>query len=171
MACDGTRGAPVKKILVSGLLAVTAAILLPGIAGASAISGSENIQITQVNNQPGAVFAQGVFNAGGTDYKKTNQTDLFVFSDGAFTVHHVTTSSPPPTFDPTTCMVTATQAGTFSLKGGVGAFKGVSGSGTFSASFMAAFPRKPNGACDLKRNAQPTASVSQISASGTVSFS
>jgi hypothetical protein len=158
------------KILGSGLLAVTGAILLPGIAGASATSGTENIQITQVNNQPGAVFAQGVFNAGGTDYKKTNRTDLFVFSDGAFTVHHAATSSPPPNVDPTTCTITATEVGTFSVKGGVGAFKGISGSGTYNASFMAAFPRNANGACDLKRNARPTASVSQISASGTLSL-
>lgn len=160
-----------KKILVSGLLAVTGAVLLPGIASASATSGTENFQGTQVNNQPGVVFAQGVFNVGGTDYKKTNSTDLFVFSDGAFTVHHVTTSSPPPNINLTTCMLTATEAGTFSLRGGVGAFKGVSGSGTFSASFMAAFPRNPNGACDTKRNAQPTASLTQISATGTVSLS
>jgi hypothetical protein len=36
---------------------------------------------------------------------------------------------------------------------------------------MAAFPRNPNGACDTKRNAQPTASLTQISATGTVSLS
>jgi len=37
----------VKKILVSGLLAVTGAVLLPGIASASATSGTENFQGTQ----------------------------------------------------------------------------------------------------------------------------
>ncbi len=158
-----------KKVLLAGLLAVGCGVLYPGIAGSSPTSGTETFQITQVNNQPGAVFAQGVFDAGGTNYPKTNTTDLFVFSNGAFLVHHPFTSQ-SGTFNANTCKFTFSFTGNFSLKGGVGAYKGISGSGTFSGSENGFAPRLPNGTCNMKQNAQPTASVTQVSATGTVSF-
>jgi len=136
---------------------------LPGIAGASALSGTEKHPDHAGEQSARSGIRPGRVQCGGTDYKKTNRTDLFVFSDGAFTV--ITDYlEPSPTFNPTTCMVTATEPVRSLSTAGSGRSR-ESQVGTFSASFMAAYPRKPNGACDLERNAQPTASVSQISAS------
>jgi hypothetical protein len=161
-----------RRILMAGLsAAVVSIVMLPGLASASPNSGTERFQITSVNSQPGAVVARGVFNAGGTDYPKKGNSDLFVFSDGAFTVRHPGGNQGTFSLNPKTCVVKFTISGPYSLNGGVGRYEGIKGSGTYSGVFSGVLPRKANGACNEARSAQPTSTVQKISAKGTVSFS
>jgi hypothetical protein len=158
-----------RLLILTGLLAIAGLIVTPAFAGAGANSGTETFQITQVNNGPGAVLAQGVFTASGINYPKTGSTDLFVFPDGAFSVHHPITSS-TPTVNPTTCLFVESFSGSFTIKGGVGTYKGIAGSGTFSGTYTGVLPQNPNGTCDESRSAQPFSSVTSVSATGSVSY-
>jgi hypothetical protein len=110
-----------------------------------------------------------VFTASGIDYPKGKNTDLFVFSDGAFTVRHMV-SSQTFTLNPKTCLAKGALAGSYTLKAGVGGYQGITGSGTFKGLETFVLPRNANGTCDEKNSAQPLSSVTRISASGPISF-
>ena len=158
-----------RFVFSATVLALGAVASFPATASASAASGTEHIQITTTNNDPGAVLARGVFTASGIDYPKTHSADLFVFPTGAFTVHHPGGSA---TFalNPTTCLLKFTFTGSYKLNGGVGAFQGMTGSGTYKGVETGVLPRNPNGTCDEQKNAQPFSTVSRVTASGPVSF-
>ncbi len=158
-----------RLILSAGLIALGTIAVLPAVASASPTSGTERIQITTVNSNPGAVLARGVFTASGIDYPKAKNADLFVFSGGAFSVHHVV-SSETFTLNPKTCLAKGDLAGSYSLKGGVGVYQGITGSGTFKGVDTFVLPRNANGTCDESNSAQPVSSVTRISASGPLSF-
>ena len=158
-----------RKLVLAGLLLMAGAVLMTGVASASPTSGVEHFQITTVNDNPGGVLARGVFTASGTDYPKTGHTDLFVFADGAFTVHHPG-GSESFSLNPQTCLVKITLSGSYSVKGGVGRYQGITGSGTYTGTVTGVLPRNPNGTCDTKKNAQPFSTVQHISAKGPLSF-
>jgi hypothetical protein len=154
-------------LVSAGALTVGALALSPSVASASPTSGTEHVQITSVNNQPGAVVARGVFNAGGIDYQKGNNADLLVFPNGAFTVHHPGGSG-SFSLNPKTCVVKGTFTGSYTIKGGVGAFEGIGGSGTYVGKLTGVVPRNPNGTCNGR--AEPVSSVNKTSASGPLFF-
>lgn len=158
-----------RLILSASVLALGTIAVFPTVASASPTSGTEHIQITTVNSNPGAVLARGVFTASGIDYPKGKNTDLFVFSDGAFTVRHMV-SSQTFTLNPKTCLAKGALAGSYTLKAGVGGYQGITGSGTFKGLDTFVLPRNANGTCDEKNSAQPLSSVTRISASGPISF-
>lgn len=158
-----------QRLLLTGLMAAAGIAIVPAVAWASPTSGTEHIQITTVDSNPGAVLARGVFTASGTDYPKGRNTDLFVFSDGAFMVRHLI-SNQTFTLNPKTCLVKGSFTGSYTLNKGVGRYQGITGSGTFKGSETAVVPRNPNGTCNEKNSAQPFSSVTHISATGPLSF-
>jgi hypothetical protein len=155
-----------RQLLLAGLLAMAGAIVLPGVAAAGSTSGTEHLQLTTVNGSPGSILARGVFNAGGTFYPKGSHGDLSVFPTGAFTIHHSGGST--FTLNPKTCFLKADLSGSYTLKGGVGDYSGIDGSGTYTGTETGVFPRNPNGTCATK--GQPTGLVLKVSAKGPVSF-
>jgi hypothetical protein len=157
-----------RKLLVAASLVVGALMAFPAFASASASSGTEHFKIVNVNNQPGSIFARGVFSAGGTDYSRSNR-DLFVFPDGAFTAVHPSSEQTvvSQSANPKTCAFTAVITGPYTLNNGYGAYQGISGSGTYVVTVKGISPRKANGQCAF--NAEG-AQVSTVVASGPVSF-
>jgi hypothetical protein len=158
-----------RLLLSATVVGLASVASFPEVASASSTSGTEHIQITTTNNNPGAVLARGVFTASGIDYPKSGDTDLFVFPTGAFTVHHPGGSA-KFSLNPKTCLLRFNFAGSYTLKSGVGDYRGISGSGTYKGVETGVLPRKPNGTCNESKHAQPFSSVSHISASGPLSF-
>ncbi len=158
-----------RKLLLVTALVVAVLTVSPALASASPSSGIEHFKIVTVNNQPGAVFAHGVFNAGGTDYSRTNR-DLFVFPNGAFTARHPSSQSTvvSQSSNPNTCAFTIVITGPYTLTNGYGAYQGISGSGTYVVTVHGIAPRKANGQC--APNAPPVTQTSTVLASGPVSF-
>jgi hypothetical protein len=156
-----------RKAMVA--IVLTAAIAaFPAVASASPSSGIEHFQLTQVDNQPGAILARGVFTASGVDYSKSNR-DLAVFSNGAFTIVHPQSESTSTfTINPKTCLATFTFSGPYTVTNGFGAYQGIKGSGTYHGHSTGVVPRNPNGTCSHQ---EPFSTVTRITAEGPVSFS
>ena len=158
----GRRGL-MAVVGLSGLLAWSPA------ATASPSSGSEHVRIVNTSfNGPGSILAQGVFNAGGTDYPGGHNTDLASFSNGAFSIHHHGTSA--ATLNTKTCVFKLTGSGKFTLNRGFGAYSGLTGAGTYTFKGIGTFPRNANGTCDTSGSVQPTTFQETIVAKGSVSF-
>ncbi len=166
---DGLReGETDMKIRLAalGALVVAGIVAMPSIASASATSGTEHFQLTFTSQTgPGPIFARGVFNAAGTDYQG-HTTDLAVFPDGAFNIHH-----PGGTFNfklnPKTCVARVSGAGDYTINHGYGVYQGIKGSGSYTFSGKVALNRKANGTCGQ----QTVAELETVVASGPVSFS
>jgi hypothetical protein len=158
-----------RKLLLASALFVAVLCVSPALASASPSSGIEHFKIVSVDNQPGAVFARGVFNAGGTDFSRPNR-DLFVFTGGALTAQHPSSKQTvlSQTFNMKTCALKLVITGPYTLGNGYGAYQGISGSGTYVVTVTAVAPRKANGQC--APNAPPITQVSTVVASGPVSF-
>jgi hypothetical protein len=155
-----------RRVIGFAAIGVMALLGMSSVASASPSSGTEHFRLTFTSqNGPGPVFATGVFNAGGTDYQGNNK-DLAVFPTGAFTIHHPGGQF-SFTLNPNTCVATLTGSGNYTLGQGYGAYKGLKGSGTYTANGRLALNRKANGTCG---NAT-TAFEQTIVASGPVSFS
>ena len=119
--------------------ATAAALWLAVPAGAAvgpAVSGTENFQaISSATASTRSVIASGVFTKGGVDHVG-NKVDTFVFSNGRFKVAH-SKGTGRPTLNPKTCLFSATIHGTIALSGGTGAYKGISGKGTYQFNELA----------------------------------
>jgi hypothetical protein len=154
-----------RRLVACALLALAGVVVAPAMASASPTSGIEHFQLTQVNNNPGAIIARGVFTASGVDYQRNN-TDLAVFSDGAFSIHHPGGTA-TFTINPKTCLATFTFSGAYTINNGFGRYQGIKGSGTYLGHSTGVVPRNPNGTCS---HGQPFSSVTRISAKGPISF-
>ncbi len=160
------KGRTMKRLLACAFVAFAGLVVAPAVASASATSGTEHFQLTEVNNSPGAILARGVFTASGIDYSKNN-TSLEVFADGAFTIHHPGGTQTPPTINPKTCLATFTITGAYTINNGYGRYQGIKGSGTYVARVTGVLPRKPNGTCGF---GEPFSTVTRIAAHGPISF-
>jgi hypothetical protein len=154
-----------KKLGALAALAVAGLVAVPSVASASPTAGTEHFRLTFTSdNGPGPIFARGLFNAGGTDYQG-NSTDLAVFSDGAFSIHH-----PGGTFNftlnPKTCVAKISGGGNYTLEHGYGRYAGIKGSGTYTLSGKVTFSHKANGTCSQDETAQ----LNTVLATGPASF-
>ena len=148
--------------------AVTAAALWLAVpAGAAAgpsASGTENFQaISSATASTRSLIASGVFTKGGVD-RVGNKVDTFVFSNGTFKVAH-SKGTGRPTLNPKTCLFSATIHGTIALSGGTGAYKGISGKGTYQFNELAILA-KAGGKRTMRK--PPTASQVIIKATASV---
>jgi hypothetical protein len=148
--------------------ATAGALWLAAPAGAAArvaASGTEHFQLmsTSPTSNTANVIASGVFTKAGIDHQGS-KVDTLVFSNGTFKVAH-SRGTGTPKLNPKTCLLTLNLRGTIALSGGTGAYKGISGKGTYQFSELAILA-KSGGKCTMKK--PPTASQVIIKATASV---
>jgi hypothetical protein len=163
------NGGLARKLAVAGALASVAVLAVPSVASATTDrSGIEHFRIVSSSAARfGVVIAKGVFADGGKDYQHANR-DLFVFPNGAFTVHH-----PGGNFSFTlnrqTCIGHIDGTGDYTIDNGYGFYKHITGSGTYDFHGTLTFGRHANtGKCAFRRG--PTAEQDVVKASGPISM-
>jgi hypothetical protein len=151
-----------------------AALAITGATAASAaaaqrpaVTGTEHFQLVSASATAttGLVIAYGVFTGHAVDHMG-NSVDRFVFAGGSFKVFH-SPGSGPESFNPKTCLLTATIHGTFRVYGGAGRFKGISGHGKYVVTILAIAARS-KGACSMSK--APAAQEETIHASGPLTL-
>lgn len=166
------------KHTLSGKLAVAAAtISVVALSGAglalaspsaATTSGAEHFYL--MTTQPSAsrytLIATGAFTGYGTDIAGSS-TDTARVHGGSFKIHHggkfrIIKES----VNPRTCVAVFEASAKFTLGGGTGAYKKLTGSGTAVISELAIAPRAKNGTCNL--NANPVVNEETITATGHV---
>lgn len=165
-----------KPLNRSSVLATMAAagLVLSGVGAASAApaasaraSGTESFLIAQINNRQ-SVVAHGLFTAGGTDVS-TDAKDVLHLAGGTFSVFHPDKDGKfKSKIDRKTCFATFTGSGKYTLGGGTGKYKGISGHGTYKLYEQGVLKRTKSGACNTTANA--TVSVGYVQASGPVTL-
>jgi hypothetical protein len=147
--------------------ATAAAMWLAVPAGAAAVSGTEHFQLmsTSATSNTASVIASGVFTAGGLDHMGS-KVDTLVFSNGSFKIAH-SKGTGTPKLNPKTCLFTLNLHGTIALSGGTGAYKGISGKGTYQLSELAILARS-GGKCTM--NKPPTSVQVLIKATASVTL-
>jgi hypothetical protein len=153
--------------------AAVAGLVVAGPAGASpvaasspaAVSGTEHIQImtTSGTATTASVIVWGVFTAAGIDHEG-NTVDTLVLPGGTVKVRHPGGGG-PGTFNSKTCLLTANEKAPYTLAGGTGKYKGITGHGTATVSIVA-IAAKVKGACSQTR--PPVAWHQVIAGTGSV---
>jgi hypothetical protein len=156
-----------------GLAAAAATVSGAGLASASttgsaASSGTEhfNLMTTQPSASRYVVIASGLFTAGGIDVSG-NTTDLVKLPGGSFKIHHgANVHIIKQQFNPKTCLATFKGEAAFTVSGGTGKYKRISGKGTAIISATEIAARTKAGACNM--NANPAVLEQTITATAKV---
>jgi hypothetical protein len=174
-----------KRAAIAAMLgaAVATVVGLAVPAGASPLSarpavvtGAERFQVmtTATNNSPNSpLIAWGVFTGAGIDRQissnaaGTKGVDYFIFPNGRFTVTH-TAKTQKQSFNSRTCFYAFSETGVFTLSGGTGKYKGISGSGKFALSVIGIGPKLKSGACNPNQNARSIANQQEITGLASV---
>ena len=174
-----------KRAAVTAMLgaAVATVVGLAVPAGASplavrpaAVTGTERFQVmsTATNNSPNSpLIAWGVFTGAGVDREissnaaGTKGVDSFIFSNGKFTVTH-TAKTQKQAFNARTCFYSFSETGVFTLSGGTGKYKGISGSGKYALTVIGIGPKLKSGACNPNQNARSIANQQEIAGLASV---
>lgn len=161
-----------RIVKAAGALAAAAALAVTGVTAASAaaaprtaVTGTEHFQLVTASATAttGLVIAYGVFTDHAVDHMG-NSVDRFVFAGGSFKVYH-SPGSGPQSFNPKTCLLTATIHGTIRVYDGTGRFKGISGHGTYVVTILGIAARA-KGSCSMSK--APVAFEQTIHASGPI---
>ena len=131
----------IKRLAVSVVAVGAVAVAWAG--SATGLSGSQRFSISGTDTG-GTVYASGPISGSGRDKVLGENADKFTFAKGSVLVSHHATSQ-NQSFDPRTCLGQFTESGTYSLSSGTGAYKGVTGSGTYSARGTARQQRTASG--------------------------
>jgi hypothetical protein len=141
-------------------------------AGASpSAPGDVNFQMmtTSGTTKTIPVIAWGLFTAAGTDHENQSGANgtvhTFAFSGGTFQLSYHLPSGVGYTVNPQTCLSTGSGNGTYTLSGGTGEYKGISGSGHYTVKAIE-IQAKANGSCSS--SLPPVAFQLVITASGPV---
>jgi hypothetical protein len=174
-----------KRVAVAAMIgaAVAAVVGLAVPAGASpiaarpaAVTGTEHFQVmsTSTANTPNSpLLAWGVFTGAGVDRvissnaAGTKGVDMFIFPNGKFKVTH-TAKHQKQSFNARTCFYAFSETGVFTLSGGTGKYKGISGHGNYAVSVIGLGPKLKSGACNPNMNARSIAQQQEIAATGSV---
>ncbi len=151
-----TFAACVSAIGAAGAVAV-------GTTVAHAASGAPTEYIRFLGNDATAnpvVVANGPIHALGRDVPVTQHRDRIVFPDGNLVVRHSVVSQ-HDTSDRTTCYFRHTEAGTYTVLGGTGAYRNASGRGVYRLSVQAV---------GCARNQPPRVFLQEIRAQGPLSI-
>jgi len=144
---------------------VTAAI--PAASASPAASGTEHFSLmtTQPSASKYAIIASGVFTAGGVDVSGSS-TDTAKFANGTFKIHHGGKFKiVKEQLNPKTCLELFVAKVKFTLGGGTGAYKDLSGSGNATINELAIGSRS-KGQCNP--NANPVHNEETITATAHV---
>jgi hypothetical protein len=139
----------------------------PVVAGGPAVvTGTEHFQMMTTSGTASSfpVIAYGVFTTPGVDHESGGPGATFVFPGGTVKVKH-TNGTGPQSFNPKTCLLQVTLRGTYTITGGTGKYKGISGHGTFTAQILG-IGAKSKGSCS--QTLPPVAWQQEIQASGPV---
>ena len=133
---------------------------------APASSGTEHFYLmtTSGTSNRSSLIAAGVFTAAGVDISTSATTDTVHLPGGTFKIHHPGDNG-NPTVNPSTCLFTLTVTDAFSVGGGTGKYKGLTGSGKAVVSIVAILARSHGHCSD---NANPVAWHQTITATGHV---
>jgi hypothetical protein len=174
------RHASARGNQVNRLAATLGAVLIAtvlggaGLAAASAstastaTSGTEHFYLmtTQPSAARYAIIATGVFTSGGVDISG-NTADLVKVKGGSFKIRH---GGPihivKQIIDKKTCLAEFKATAGFTIAGGTGAYKKLSGSGRAVISDLAIFVRTKKGACNP--NANPVVNEQTITGTANV---
>lgn len=164
-----------KHIRIAMSAAAAVAVASAGIAGATAATASPahraSGKVAFVIGGSGShetVVMHGAIVAGGKDDASHNNYDVFQLGNGTIRVTHPTKKSTfTPKINQKTCYGTFTITGPWTMGRGTGAYKGVTGKGTYKALGTVVLKRTKSGACNMK--AQPKAEVFVVHGSGHVS--
>jgi hypothetical protein len=166
----GGKGAAVAAMTGAAAAAV-AGLVMAGPAGASpvaasspaAVTGTEHVQImtTSGTATTASVIVWGLFTAAGVDHVG-NTIDTIVLPGGTIKIKHPGGGG-PPNFNTKTCLLTASERAAYTLVGGTGKFKGITGHGIATVSIVA-IAAKVKGACS--QTAPPVAFHQVINGSG-----
>jgi hypothetical protein len=165
-----TRNRVTLLAMTGAVLAAVIGLAVPAGAAPAApavASGTEHVQImtTSATAVSEPAIGWGVFTGAGTDHLGHGSTDTFTFPGGSF---KVTSSSPagPSSLNPKTCLFQAAGKGTYTISGGTGRYKSISGHGRYTISDLGIDARTKSGACN--QNAAPIAFQQVINATGPV---
>jgi hypothetical protein len=167
------RALPVGVLLA----AATAAAGCAARAQSTARAGAEELVLSSnsaAGNPAYKLVTYGVFRETGTSVGIGNgqNESLAKLPDGTFVVRHpvadqkVTLES----VNPRSCEVVVDQSGTFTVGGGTGAFRGITGYGTDTVRYRARLGRGHGGRCDPSRTGPPFGGSTEtvIKANGSV---
>jgi hypothetical protein len=141
---------------IVGAVALATVIGSAGLAAASgspAASGTEHFSLmtTSPSGNRYVVIASGVFTAGGVDVSISGTTDKISLPGGGFKVHHGgKLTIIKQSVNPKTCLGTFEAMQHFTISGGTGRYKGISGSGKALITELAIFVRT-KGKCNPNR--------------------
>ena len=157
--------------------AITVALAMVGTtamradAADSRLSGAEHFQVLTVQQGPGRLVADGIFNAVGIVHDHTNIDPVagtydnvanMQFADG--TLNFLGAGSTAITFLGPACTGIATIDGHFTVRDGTGRYEGVSGSGTLKGYVFLVFTPVPPSSCSTA----PVAVLAVALADGTL---
>jgi hypothetical protein len=174
-----------KRAAITAMLgaAVATVVGLAVPAGASplaarpaAVTGTEHFQVmsTATNNSPSSpLIAWGVVTGAGVDREissnpaGTKGVDTFTFAGGKFKVTH-TAKTQKQSFNARTCFFSFSETGVFTLSGGTGKYKGISGSGKYALTVIGIGPKLKSGACNPSQNARLLGQQQMIAGTASV---
>jgi hypothetical protein len=148
-----------RRTLVALTALVGAGAALTGLTLASASASPAAVPVehfriisTAATSTRLSTLATGDFTAGGYEVPGNvvsgYATDKTVLSGGTFRVRRHVTSETLPV--PAGCLFSESQRGTYSLSHGTGAYRGISGSGTFNITITAIYARLASGGCGTR---------------------
>jgi hypothetical protein len=141
----------------------------------AAVTGAEHFQMmnttTSETSTTNPLIAWGLFTVPGVDKENANNTDVFKFPGGTFLVKHTTKKGTAhQSFNAKTCLFLYSEQGTFKVGSGTGAYKGISGSGTYALSVVGIGAKLKNGTCNPSQTAPAAAQQQEIAAVGKLSL-
>jgi hypothetical protein len=120
-----------------------------GVTEHPAATGTEHFQLvgTSTTSSTGHVIAYGAFTGAAAVDHMGRATAKFVFSNGSFKVSYKHGKGGTESFSSKTCLVQASQPGTYTISGGTGKYKGISGHGKFTFTLLAIGAKNGQGKC------------------------
>ena len=141
-----------------------------GVSAHPAATGTEHFQLvgTSTTSRTGHVIAYGVFTGAAAVDHMGKTAAKFVFSNGSFKVSFKNGKGGTESFNPKTCLAQASQPGTYTISGGTGKYKGITGDGKFTFTLLAIGAKNGQGKC--VHNTPPAEFQVIIHASGPVTL-
>jgi hypothetical protein len=153
-------------VLATGVGLGTASASSAAPAAPAAASGTEHFYLmsTSTTSNHLNLIAAGVFTGAGIDISG-NTVDTVRLPGGTFKIHHSGGNGPAPKVNPTTCFATFSLPSPFTVSGGTGKYKHLTGSGKAVITIVGILART-HGHCNF--NVAPVAQQETIVATGKV---
>jgi len=135
-----------------------------------AATGTEHFQLvaTATTSRTGHAIAYGVVTGAATVDHMGKDAAKFVFSNGSFKLSYKSGTGGTHSLNAKTCLAQVSQPGTYTISGGTGKYKGISGHGTFTFRLLAIGAKNSQGKC--VHNEAPVAFQVIIHGSGPVTL-